>query len=133
MRVEKKKINGELDFEVYHFVFETAIEIFEEIFETSKSFPVEKSFLTVQVRKHAKLVCTNLAEAWRMKENRPVFINKLSEAAQAASKAQTCLEIASKYNYMGHEIFKKLDSKYEDIFDLLCNGTKNLVYPESYN
>jgi four helix bundle protein len=133
MRFDNRKTNGDLDFEVYHFVFETAIEIFEEIFEASKSFPREKYFLTDQVRKHSKLVCTNLAEAWRMKENPSVFINKLSDAAQAASKTQTCLELASKYNYIGMEIFKKIDSKYEDIFELLCNGTKKLAYRESYN
>ena len=39
MNYENKRANGELDYEVYHFVFQTAIEIFEEIFEASKRFP----------------------------------------------------------------------------------------------
>lgn len=134
MRDVKKRVNGELDFEVYHFVFETAIEIFEEIFEASKNFPKEKFYLTDQVRKNSRMVCTSLADAWRMKENRAIFISKLSDAAQAASKTQTCLELASKYNFIGRETFHKIDSKYEDIFELLCDGTGKFVHQmASYN
>ena len=125
MRHEKKRVNGELDFEVYHFVFETAMELFEEVYEVSKNFPGEKIYLTDQLRRHSKLVCTDLAEAWHLKENRSIFLNKLSDAAQAASKTQTCLEFASKYNYVNNHILRKIDAKYEDIFELLCNGTKN--------
>jgi four helix bundle protein len=71
------------------------------------------------------MVCLNLAEAWRMKENRSVFLNKLSDAAQAASKTQTCLEFASRYNFIKRHILIKLDAKYEDMFELLCNGAKS--------
>jgi four helix bundle protein len=66
-------------------------------------------------------VCTNLAEAWQMKEDRSIFIGKLSDAAQAASKTQNCLEFATKYNYIDNISFQRLDSKYEDIFALICN------------
>ncbi|MDQ7787879.1 MAG: four helix bundle protein [Thermodesulfovibrionales bacterium] len=121
----KKSMRNGKDFEVYRFVFETAIEIFEEIFETSRSFPKEKTFLTEQIRKHARLVCTNLAEAWHMKKQKACFINKLSDAAQAASKTQLFLEYSSKYNYIDHGVFRKLDSKYEDIFDILCDVTRD--------
>ncbi|MFZ5906326.1 MAG: four helix bundle protein [Nitrospirota bacterium] len=113
------------DFELYRFVFETAIEIFEEIFETSRGFPKEKKFLTEQMRKHARSVCTNLAEAWHMKKQKSSFIIKLSDAAQAASKTQRFLEYASKYNYIEPGVFRKLDAKYEDIFDLLCDVARD--------
>ncbi len=115
----------EMDFDIYRFVFETAIEIFEEIFETSKKFPKDKPFLIDQVRKYSKLVCVHLAEAWRMKKNKLFFANKLSDAAQAASKTQIWLEYASRCNYIDKNIFKKIDTKYEDIFDVLCYGMKN--------
>ena len=119
-----KKQNEEMDFEVYKFVFETSIEIFEEIFETSKRFPKEKLFLTDQVRRHSKLVCINLAEAWRMKQQKNVFLDKLSDAAQAASKTQTCLKFAMKNKFIGNQTYRKLDSKYEDIFEMLCDGIR---------
>jgi four helix bundle protein len=120
-----KKENEGMDFEVYRFVFETSIEIFEEIFETSKKFPKEKLFLTDQVRRHSKLVCINLAEAWQMKRQNNVFLDKLSDAAQAASKAQTCLKFALKCKFIGSDTYRKLDSKYEDIFEMLCDGARN--------
>lgn len=132
MKYEKKETKGGLDYEVYHFVFETAVEIFEEVFEVSKRFPRDKNHLIDQVRSHSRLVCTNLAEAWRVKEEDSIFVNKLSDAAQAASKTQTCLELASKHNFIGREIFQKIDSKYEDIFELLCDGTKH-IHQRSYN
>jgi len=121
----EKSMRNVKDFEIYRFVFETAIEIFEEIFETSGNFPQEKKFLTEHIRKHARSVCTNLAEAWHMKKQKASFINKLSDAAQAASKTQLFLEYASKCKYIDHGVFRKLDSKYEDIFDILCDVTRD--------
>ena len=130
MSHQKKRngnVNGNgkrLDSEAYNFIFETATEISEEVTEASKSFPREKLSLANQVCRHSMLVCINLEEAWRMKEHKTLFLGKLSEAAQAASKTQDCLEFASKYNYIGREIFKKIDAKYEDIFEdifiMLC-------------
>ena len=121
----EKSVRTVKDFEIYRFVFETAVEIFEEIFETSRSFPKEKNFLTEQLRKHARSVCTNLAEAWHLKKQKASFINKLSDAAQAASKTQLFLEYSSKCKYIDHRVFRKLDSKYEDIFDILCDVTRH--------
>jgi len=128
MNYEDKRVSGGLDYEVYHFVFETAIEIFEEIFEVSKRFPKEKFYLTDQLRRHSKSVCTKLAEAWRMREQRSILVSKLSDAAEEASKAQNCLELAVKYDYIERDVFKKIDSLYEEIFDdifaMLCNEGK---------
>ncbi len=113
--------NSILDFGVYHFAFETATEIFKEVSETSKNIPEEKMFLAEQVLKHSKGVCVNLAEAWIMKKQEDVFLEKLSDAAQDASRTQACLRLALKHNYIGKHTFMKIDSKYEDIFQMLCN------------
>jgi four helix bundle protein len=121
MTYESDRKNGKLDFGVYRFAFETAIEIFSEVFETSKKIPEEKLFLTEQVLKHSKGVCVNLAEAWIMKKQEDIFLKKLSDAAQEASRTQACLRLALKYNYIGKNTFMKIDSKYEDIFQMLCN------------
>jgi four helix bundle protein len=125
MKYARKRKNGRIDFEVYHFVYETAIEIFKEVFEASKGFPGKKMYLAAQMRKHSKQVCINLAEAWHLqKHNNPVFLTKLSDAAHAASKTQSCLELASRYNFIDKLCFRRLDTKYEDIFELLCDGKK---------
>jgi hypothetical protein len=103
MRDVKKRVNGELDFEVYHFVFETAIEIFEEIFEASKNFPKEKFYLTDQVRKNSRMVCTSLADAWRMKENIAIFIIIIK---RCDNLQPTCLDLP-RSTILSEETFKK--------------------------
>ena len=120
MEYEKSGKKGGFDFGVYHFAFETAVEIFKEVTETSKKIPVEKIFLTEHAIRHSKGVCINLAEAWMMKKQKEVFLKKLSDAAQDASKTQECLRLALKHNYIGKHAFMKIDSKYEDIFQMLC-------------
>lgn len=124
MRYEKQKAaSGGVDNTVYNFIFQMATEISEEVNEASKSFPKEKNYLADMVRRQSRLVCIKLEEAWRMKEHKTVFLDKLSEAAQAASETQNCLEFASRYNYVDKKFFEKLDAKYEDIFEMLCDGT----------
>jgi four helix bundle protein len=128
MRYEKKRANGGLNTEVFNSVFEAASEIVEEIVRASKDFPRERIYLADLVCRHSKLVCVNLEEAWRMKEHGTMFLDKLSDAAQAASKTQDVLRLASKSNYINCETFRKIDAEYEsifeDIFAVLCNGKK---------
>src|SRR4030042_3687241 len=70
------RINSVRDLEVYRLAFDTAM----EIFEISRSFPKEeKYYLTDQIRRSSRSVCTNLAEAWRKRRYKAVFINKLTD------------------------------------------------------
>ena len=111
-----KRIKGVRDLDVYKIAFETAM----EIFEISKEFTKEEKYSLVdQLRKSSRSVCTNLAEGWRKRRYKAVFINKLSDAAQEAAETQTWLEFALKCNYINEVIFKKLDEKYEHIFAML--------------
>ena len=111
-----KRINSVRELEVYRLAFDTAM----EIFEITKSFPKEEKYsLTDQVRRSSRSVCTNLAEGWRKRRYKAVFINKLSDAEQEAAETQTWLEFALKCNYINKEIFKRLDDKYEHAFAML--------------
>ena len=113
---ETKRISSVRELEVYRLAFDTAM----EIFVITKSFPKEEKYsLTDQVRRSSRSVCTNLAEAWRKRRYKAVFINKLSDAEQEAAETQTWLEFAWKCNYIDEEIFKKLDDKYEHVFAML--------------
>ena len=104
------------ELDVYKLAFETAM----EIFGISKAFPKEETYsLTDQVRKSSRSVCTNLAEGWRKRRYKAVFINKLSDAAQEAAETQTWLEFALACKYIDERTFKKLDDKYEHIFAML--------------
>lgn len=102
------------ELDVYKLAFKTAMEIFE------KSFPKEEKYsLTDQIRRSSRSVCANLAEGWRKRRYKAVFINKLSDASQEAAETQAWLEFALACNYIDQEIFKKLDGQYEHIFAML--------------
>ena len=110
------RINSVRDLEVYRIAFDTAM----EIFEISKKLPPEEKYsLTDQMRRSSRSVCTNLAEGWRKRRYKAVFINKLSDAAQEAAETQTWLEFALKCRYINEEIYKNLNDKYEHIFAML--------------
>ena len=71
---ETRRINSVRDLEVYKLAFESAM----EIFEISKSFPKEEIYsLTDQIRRSSRSVCANLAEGWRKRRYKAVFVNKL--------------------------------------------------------
>jgi len=107
--------------EVYLLAFDAAM----EIFEISKEFPKEEKYsLTDQVRRSSRSVCSNIAEGWRKRKYKAVFINKLSDAGQEAAETQTWLEFALKCNYLDQETFDKLDDKYEHIFAMLSTMEK---------
>jgi four helix bundle protein len=111
-----KRIKSVRELEVYKLAFDTAM----GIFEISKSFPKEEMYsLTDQVRKSSRSVCTSLAEGWRKRRYKAMFINKLSDAAQEAAETQTWLEFALACRYIDKVTFKKLDDKYEHIFAML--------------
>jgi four helix bundle protein len=111
-----KKISSVRELEVYRIAFDTAM----EIFNISKGFPVDEKYsLTDQIRRSSRAVCANLAEGWRKRAYKAVFLNKLSDSAQEASETQTWLEFALKCGYIGNEVFDKLDEQYEHIFAML--------------
>ncbi|MDD5326559.1 MAG: four helix bundle protein [Phycisphaerae bacterium] len=113
---QTKRIRSVRELDVYKLAFDTAI----EIFEISKGFPKEETYsLTDQVRRSSRSVCTSLAEGWRKRRYKAVFINKLSDAAQEAAETQTWLEFALACGYIDKGILEKLDEKYEHIFAML--------------
>jgi four helix bundle protein len=98
---------------VYRLAFVAAM----TIFEVSKKFPSEEKFsLTDQIRRSSRSVCTNLAEGWRKRKYKAVFLNKLTDAGQEAAETQTWLEFALACGYIAQETFADLDEKYEHIF-----------------
>lgn len=111
-----KRIRSVRELDVYRLAFEAAM----EIFAISKTFPKEETYsLTDQVRKSSRSVCTNLAEGWRKRRYKAMFVNKLLDAAQEAAETQTWLEFALHCKYINKKTFDSLDEKYEHIFAML--------------
>jgi len=110
------KIETVRDLGVYKLAFACAM----EIYRISKDFPLEERFsLTDQIRRASRAACSNLAEAWRKRKYRAVFINKLTDAQQEASETQTWLDFCLACGYIDKDIFNHLDSEYEKILGML--------------
>ena len=115
--MEKKK-------EIRHFrdlsVYQQALEKAMEIFQMTKAFPShEKYSITDQIRRSSRSVCANLAEAWRKRRYKAMFINKLTDSMMEASETQTWLEFSLKCNYIDKELFYAIDNAYENIIKML--------------
>ena len=117
------RIRSVRDLAVYRKAFDAAM----EIFELSSTFPREELYsLTDQIRRSSRSVCANLAEAWRKRRYKAVFINKLTDAGQEAAETQTWLEFALACNYMEKQAYEQLFNNYEEIFAMMY-GMENKV------
>jgi four helix bundle protein len=120
--MEKKLIKTHRDLEAYKTSFEMAMQIFEK----SKSFPVEERYsLTDQVRRSSRSVCANLGEAWRKRRYEASFISKLSDAEAEAAETQVWLEFAVQCGYLGVEIGEGLLASYENIIGKIIRLINN--------
>ena len=112
----KKDLKHFRDLEVYELAFKSAM----IIYDITKNYPSEEKYsLTDQIRRASRSVCSNLAEAWRKRKYRAVFINKLTDSMQEAFETQCWLEFSLKCNYISDDVFKELDFKYEKIISML--------------
>ena len=104
------------DLEVYRRAFRAAM----EIFEITKSFPVEERFSLVdQIRRSSRSVCANLAEGWRKRRYPAVFKNRLTDAMQEASETQCWLEFCLACDYIDRSVFDELYEEYEQLIAML--------------
>ena len=118
----KKDLKHFRDLEVYQFAFQAAM----KIFEITKVFPIEEKYsMTDQIRRSSRSVCSNLAEAWRKRKYKAVFVNKLTDAMQEASETQSWLEFALACKYINNVIFTELDNEYEKIIAMLNSMEMN--------
>ena len=112
----KKDLKHFRDLEVYQIAFNSAM----KIFNLTKQFPSEEKYsLTDQIRRSSRSVCSNLAEGWRKRKYKAVFINKLTDSMQEASETQTWLEFSRACSYIDNDLFDELDSEYEKIIKML--------------
>ena len=97
-----------------------------KIFEITKNFPPDEKYSMVdQIRRSSRSVCSNLAESWRKRKYKAVFINKLTDAMQEASETQSWLEFALACKYISNVIFTDLDNEYEKIIAMLNSMEMN--------
>src|SRR5207245_5749643 len=85
-------------------VYELAFEVQQEIFETSKRFPVEERYaLTDQIRRASRSIGANLAEAWQRRRYVAHFVSKLTDADGEQAETQHWLDTAKACNYFSEQ------------------------------
>ena len=120
------RIKTHLELVVYQMAYAAAM----EIFELSKSFPMEERFaLTDQIRRASRSVCANTAEGWRKRKYPAAFVAKLCDAESEAAETQTWLDFARDCRYISHEVHEGLFERYDQIIGKLVNMG---LYPKKW-
>ena len=106
------KVADYKELRVYKLAFDSAM----EVFELSRSWPSEERYsLTDQIRRSARSVCTNMAEAWRKRRYEAAFISKLSDSDGEAAETEVHLDFALRCGYLAADVHDKLRDQYDHI------------------
>src|SRR5579862_6219770 len=100
------------DLKVYCRTFELA----GQISRLARTFPKEELYgLTLQIRRSARSVHANIAEAWRKRRYQAAFVAKLSDAEAEAAETQSWLETAEDEGYIDRATFDHYFNEYEKL------------------
>jgi four helix bundle protein len=87
-----------------------------KIFYITKAFPLEERYSMVdQMRRSSRSVSANLAEAWRKRRYKAMFIAKVSDAESEACETQVWIEFARRCGYLDDAVCDELDAAYDQI------------------
>jgi len=116
------RINSAKDLEVY----KKAYFLTMEIFEISKSFPVEEKYsLTSQIRRSSRSVCLNLREAWAKRRYEAHFISKLTDCDGENSETDSSLDLALDCGYIDKKTHNELTLKTKEVGKMLGSMFNN--------
>ena len=101
-------------------VWQEAMDLAVEVQAASGTFPADERYsLTDQVRRSARSVAANIAEAWRKRRYGPAFVAKLNDAEGEAAETQTHSEFAVRCRYLNASRAASLDQRYERLLGQL--------------
>ena len=111
-------------------VYQLAMELQQEIFVLSKTFPREELYsLTDQARRASRAVGANIAEAWHKRRYPAHFISKLTDADAEQAETQHWLDTAHACEYVAAPRHKALLEKCTRIGKMLG---RMMSRPESF-
>src|SRR2546428_9666561 len=106
-------------------VYKKAYALAMEIFQLSKSFPVEEKFaLTSQIRRSSRSICLNLREAWAKRRYEAHFISKLTDCDGENGETQSSLDFAKDCGYISPAKHRELASTSAEIGRMLSGMIK---------
>jgi four helix bundle protein len=102
--------------------YKLAREISFEIFNISKSFPIEEKYsLTDQIRRSSRSVGAQIAESWGKRRYEKHFISKLTDADAEHLETLHWLEIALECKYIDNQKFDEITNKCEMLGKMINN------------
>ena len=93
-------------------VYQRSLELQQEIFELSKTFPKEETYsLTDQIRRSSRSIGANITEAWAKRRYPAHFVSKLSDSDGEQNETRHGLKSAQLCKYISDETFVELVGK----------------------
>jgi four helix bundle protein len=91
-----------------------------DIFRETKSFPPEERYsLTDQIRRSSRSVPGNIAEAWKRRLYRKMFVSRIIDAASEAGETEVWLNFSKDCAYMTVETHERLMGGYDEVNRML--------------
>jgi four helix bundle protein len=101
-------------------VYQRAREVSRSVFRLSKTFPKEEMYsLTDQMRRSARSVGAQIAEAWGKRRYEKHFVSKLTDADAEQMETQHWVGEASDCGYLSAADVTQLNSRLEEIGKML--------------
>ena len=101
-------------------VYKKAFELAMEIFQMTKTFPVEERYSLIdQIRRSLRSVCSSISEAYRKRRYEAHFVSKTTDADMEKSETQVWLEFSLACKYINDDVFKDKLRKREEVGRLL--------------
>lgn len=101
-------------------VYKAAFALAMDIFHASREFPAEERYaLTGQIRRSARSVAMNLAEAWAKRRYELHFVSKLSDCDGENAETAISLNFASECGYLTSEQYDGFISRNRSIGRML--------------
>jgi four helix bundle protein len=101
-------------------VYKEAIKLQQEIFKLTKNFPKEEVYnLVDQIRRAARSIGANIAEAWHKRRYPAHFVSKLTDADAEQAETQHWLGVCLECEYISKEDFNLLFGECKKIGSML--------------
>ena len=111
-------------------IYQIAFELATDLFNVSKNFPKEEEDTVNQLRRSSKAVYINIAEAYKKKTNKKVFVNKLNDSNTENIECRSWLRFATSCRYISGEMYKELigkSNKIEKLIKQSINSPKSFL------
>lgn len=125
-RAGVRSLTGHRDLKAYQLAYRLAM----DIFKATRTFPEEERYsITSQIRRSARSVAANLAEGYRKRQYRSMFVSKMADCDAEATETQVWLDFARDCGYLSPEHYARLMGGYEELGRML-NGM--IEKPDSF-